>query len=174
MASNIPNPKSDIQAKRAFVAFLEQQGDYDSVRIASQPVDVIALKNDVEFFFEIKFTTKRHSYFGAATLTEWRAALHAHDRFWFVIAVETNGDWNFRTYSPTEFLRFSYVPPFKIYFNIAMADVQPRTNRVSRKRPMTIGQIEQMSLFYETVILQKKAVATPLEAENAAGEMRNV
>ncbi len=39
---------------------------------------------------------------------------------------------------------------------------------------MTIGQIEQMSLFYETVILQKKAVATPLEAENAAGEMRNV
>jgi hypothetical protein len=38
--------------------------------------------------------------------------------FFFVIAIQQGGVWTFTRYTPTEFMGFSNIPPFKIFFNI--------------------------------------------------------
>ena len=63
------NLKSDVNAKKAFKQLLEQKGFLD-VKIVSPPSDIIAIKDGVKHYFEIKFTNKKDKYFGAATLTE--------------------------------------------------------------------------------------------------------
>src|SRR5437773_12401683 len=43
--------------------------------ITGSPADITATKGGETFYFEVKFTRQGASYFGAATLTEWDAAL---------------------------------------------------------------------------------------------------
>lgn len=68
------NLKSDVNAKEAFAKLLTTRG-YSEVKIVSSPADIIAVKNGVKYYFEIKFTSKQDNYFGAATLTEWTSAI---------------------------------------------------------------------------------------------------
>ncbi|MDD3014291.1 MAG: DUF3883 domain-containing protein [Candidatus Gastranaerophilales bacterium] len=113
--------KSDVRAKKAFIVYLEKQG-YTGARIISQPADIEAWKDGERYYFEIKMTKQTKSYFGAATTTEWNAAIENQGRYFFVIAV-TNKDekqFQFKIFTPEEFLIFSSIPPFKIFFNIKL------------------------------------------------------
>jgi hypothetical protein len=109
------SPKSDVDAKNAFKEELEKNEEYDKVEITSTPTDITAWKNDIKYYFEIKKTSKE-KYFGAATLTEWRAAKENPHHFWFVVAIKKEGKWLFEKYSPSEFMDFCTIPPFKIFF----------------------------------------------------------
>lgn len=121
------NSKSDVAAKAAFCRWLLARG-YSDARPAASPADVVAHKDGQCWLFEVKFTRARNVYFGAATLTEWAAAAADPEHFRFVIAYERNGTWQFDCYTPEEFMAFSSVPPFKIYFNV------PLDGRAARER----------------------------------------
>jgi len=123
------NIKSDKKAKEEFAEILKTRG-YSDVRIVKQPADITAIKNDAMYFFEIKKTSAKKEYFGAATLTEWRAAYENPSNYFFVIAQEIPEGFNFIEYTPDEFEKFSTIPPFKIFFNIPLNG----NNKVETKR----------------------------------------
>ncbi|MDD3014520.1 MAG: DUF3883 domain-containing protein [Candidatus Gastranaerophilales bacterium] len=111
--------KSDVKAKNAFIVYLQQQG-YTAAKIISQPADIEAWKEGEKYYFEIKMTRQAKSYFGAATLTEWDAAMKYPGRYFFVIALtdEAERTFSFSVMPPEEFIMYSTIPPFKIFFNI--------------------------------------------------------
>ena len=112
------NKKSDLIAKQAWIKRLEDSG-FKNASIISSPADVRAFKNEEEFYFEIKMTRHRDRYFGAAALTEWAQALKDPAHFRFVVAIQEEDEIvEFKEYTPEEFMMFSSVPPFKVYFNI--------------------------------------------------------
>src|SRR5581483_10645719 len=117
MDASPDNLKSDVAAKAAFIETLHSEGFTDA-RVASAPADITATKDGVAWHFELKFTRARGHYFGAATLTEWAAAAADPEHFEFVIAYQVNEQWRFDRYTPEEFMAFSSVPPYKIYFNV--------------------------------------------------------
>ena len=111
------NNKSDITAKEAYVKELQKNGY--KAQIVKAPADIIAEKDGQKWCFEIKKTTQTDKYFGAATMTEWKQALEDPYHFRFVIAIDLGEDkWSFKEYTPAEFMEFSTIPPFKVYFNI--------------------------------------------------------
>ena len=97
MAENL---KSDVAAKEAFRDELLRRG-FDAARITGSPADITATKGGETFYFEVKFTRQGASYFGAATLTEWDAALKSEERFTFVVAFLRDDGWAFHEYTPS-------------------------------------------------------------------------
>jgi hypothetical protein len=150
MSEKKGNPKSDVPAKLAFVQNLLLVQGFDEARITGQPADITARKGDQIFYFEIKHTAQYKSYFGAATLTEWEAALACEEHYRFVVATKKNDDWTFREYTPQEFMQFSYIPPFKVFFNIPVGDHTPRISKVPSKRvQMTRDRMSTMVAIYK-------------------------
>jgi hypothetical protein len=132
--SVLKNNKSDVRAKKEYSKYLENNG-YKNVKIVGTPVDIIAEKENVLYYFEIKMTKSDKNCFGAATLTEWEQALKTPNEFKFIIA-RTDRDENifeFLEFTPKEFLKFSTIPPFKFYFNIDLVNqnkIQKRTKAI--------------------------------------------
>ena len=122
--------RTDVPAKRAFLERLKAAGF--EAEITSAPSDIIAQKDGETWYFEIKMTEKNDSCFGAATLTEWEQAMKTPERYRFVVAIKGEDEsFLFKEYTPEEFLEFSTIPPFKVYFNI---NLQGETVREQRKR----------------------------------------
>ena len=120
------NLKSDIGAKGAFRRELLSRGF--EARIAKSPADIVATKDGRTWYFEIKMTRRTDTYFGAATLTEWAQALADPDHFRFVVAICKDDDgtsFEFREYTPAEFMEFSTVPPFKVFFKMDLTGRKP-------------------------------------------------
>lgn len=143
------NPKSDVNAKQAYKAHLEELG-YTNVRITNAPADIVAMKGGEEFYFEIKFTLKTEKYFGAATLTEWEAALKAPDRYRFVVARPVETGWRFNEFTPEQFLELSEIPPFKIFFRINLKETQSGNKTDIRKSEavkLTLENLKKMIEF---------------------------
>lgn len=133
----IVSPRSDVDAKRALVEALTQRGF--EARVTRSPADITARKDGDQYYFEIKKTGQATNYFGAATLTEWETALRNPERFFFVTARLSGDAWVFREYSPREFMRFSSIPPFKVFFHLSFREGQtesePRMSRSIRLTP---------------------------------------
>ena len=109
--------KSDTLAKKAYIEELRKQGFEPKVK--AEPADIVATKNGETWYFEIKMTSRTGTYFGAATLTEWEQAFKTPDRYFFVVAIKKDDDkFEFRQYTPLEFMQSSTIPPFKVYFNL--------------------------------------------------------
>jgi len=113
------NDRSDVKAKLAYKEHLKKT-DFYNVQIISSPADIKAEKNGEVYFFEIKMTKQTKNYFGAATMTEWQEAMKNPDNFRFVIAITDDKEthFDFIEFTPDEFLQYSTIPPFKVYFNI--------------------------------------------------------
>jgi Holliday junction resolvase len=141
------NLKSDIEAKEAFKKVLESKKEYDSIEITGSPADITAIKNGLKYYFEIKFTRQEESYFGAATITEWTAALENPDRFLFVIAQKKEDLWEFKEYTPKEFMEFNTVPPFKTYFNISLNGSVKSKKKRGKSILLTEERIKKMIEF---------------------------
>ena len=125
MKSNQEKPNSDKAAVDSFKKWLADKG-YTNIE-RGEGADVSAQKDGKTYFFEIKKTSKdgndkNKSYFGAATLTEWKTAIENKDNYYFVIAIETkkehSGPFDFYMISPQKLLLYSVIPPFKVDFNI--------------------------------------------------------
>lgn len=145
------NKKSDVKAKEVFVNELTNRG-FQNARVTASPCDVQAEKDGVTWYFEIKMTKRQDNYFGAATTTEWAQALRTPDRFRFVVA-QTDADENhfeFTEYTPAEFMEYSTIPPFKIFFNIPLASVSKKgRNKVSKALRATSDNLRKLIGIYD-------------------------
>ena len=124
------NLKSDVPAKDAFLRLLESRNYYDSIKKTSSPADITAIKGGTKHYFEIKFTRQKETYFGAATLTEWVAAIKNPGCFWFVVALEKDNKWKFIEFTPKEFMTYQTIPTFKTYFNIPLNKMKERPKKL--------------------------------------------
>ena len=143
--------KSDITAKQAFIDKLLAEG-YDSAVVKAQPSDVVAERNGETWYFEIKLTDHTDKCFGAATLTEWEKALETPDHYRFVIAIRhDDGTFEFREYTPAEFMSFSTIPPFKVYFNIALDGKQKQRTSKSKSPAIRLSEnrLKRMLQLYK-------------------------
>ena len=123
---------------------LESEG-YQNIRVTSAPSDIQATMDNKNFYFEIKFTTKEKKYFGAATLTEWKSAIENQDTYYFVVAILKNDEWIFTKYSFDEFMQFSNIPPFKVFFNIPDTTIKSLpTNKKTKSVVLTKNRLNKM------------------------------
>ena len=131
------NKKSDVAAKQAYVNKLNSEGF--RARITGSPADITAEKDGFTWYFEIKMTHHADRYFGAATQTEWRQAFKDSDHFRFVVIIADEADENFQfiEYTPAEFMEFSTIPPFKVYFNIDFTGKPKKANRERKSIPLS-------------------------------------
>lgn len=138
------NARSDVEAKEAFCRRLQREG-YAEARVAAAPADVVAMKDGERWLFEVKFTRARTHCFGAATLTEWAAAADDPAHFRFVVAYKRDGEWQFDRYTPDEFMAFSSVPPYKVYFNVPLdgRSARPRSE-ISKKIHLTKARLRRL------------------------------
>ncbi len=146
------NLKSDLPAKEAFKKFLENKKEYDSIKITSTPADITALKGKIKYYFEIKFTRQTKNYFGAATLTEWNAAIENPGRFWFILAFENKGQWEFREYTSKEFMELNTIPPFKTYFNIPFIKSDKKSKKETRSIKLTENRLDKMRKLWKELV----------------------
>jgi Domain of unknown function (DUF3883) len=139
--------RSDVDAKAAFVDELRRRG-YEA-RVTATPADITAVKGGDTYYFEVKKTSRSEAYFGAATLTEWAAAMRFEPRFAFVVAFRRDSRWEFHEYTPAEFIEFSSIPPFKVYFQVPLGERKalPAT-RTTRSVRLTRDRIEAMGWLY--------------------------
>lgn len=139
------NNKSDVKAKAQYVERLKSNG-YSNPTIIASPADITAEKNGYTWYFEIKKTSQKKKYFGAATLTEWIQALKDPDHFRFVVAREsTEGTFAFSEYTPSEFMEVSSIPPFKVFFNIDFRKTTQTSQRESRSIKATKERLYYLS-----------------------------
>jgi hypothetical protein len=129
-----------------------KQLENTQVLIKGSPTDIVAVKGNIEYFFEIKMTKQTDSYFGAATLTEWITAFMFPNNFKFVIAkTDFNEEhFEFTEYSPEIFMKHSTIPPFKIYFNV---NLQGETKIRKRKSaiPLTNDSLHLLAELYKKI-----------------------
>lgn len=145
------NRRSDVNAKRAFCADLIQRG-YDNPRVIGSPADVTASKEGAAWYFEVKYTAKHEVYFGAATLTEWMAAVADPEHFRFVVAYQNSAGWQFDEYTVDEFMAYSYIPPFKVYFSVPVGKRPIKIGRAESKRiHLTEARLRAMGEVFETL-----------------------
>jgi len=144
------NKKSDVRAKSAYKKYLEDIG-FCNVHITANPADITAEKQGKIYYFEIKMTKQTNSYFGAATMTEWKEAIRNPDTFKFVIAKtdENEEDFEFIEFTPNEFLKYSTIPPFKVYFNIDLND-NKKVSKRNKALQATKEILEEFISFFET------------------------
>ena len=144
----MPNKKSDVKAKTEFVKILRERGF--EAAVVSSPADIKATKDGQTWYFEIKMTKRSDVYFGAATLTEWRQALADPEHFRFVVAKtnEEESEFEFLEYTPEEFMKFSTIPPFKVYFNIYFDGSERKTRKATK---LTKENLEVISECFDRI-----------------------
>jgi hypothetical protein len=142
------NPKSDVEAKKAFAQELEKE-NFQDIKITSTPTDISASKEGNKYFFELKFTNQKDKYFGAATLTEWKCAINNLDNFFFVICRLQENKWIFNRFSPKEFIEYSTIPPFKVFFNVDLKDFDKKKSDETKALKATFSNLEELVNFYK-------------------------
>jgi hypothetical protein len=156
------NAKDDRPAKEALRRLLLRAG-YTSVELAS-PVDIVATRRDgVREFFEVKKTGKTGVYFGAATQTEWGIALKHPSSFWFVVARETSTKmgWTFDRLRPDEFAAYSYIPPYKVYFQVPIAQGRSLTAKQRRKGRVLLARMKRLNRAWSLLFVAKGGTKVP-------------
>jgi len=143
------NSRDDREAKKAFAEYLVRELRYDEARITSRPVDVVGRLGADTFRFEIKYTKDPVRAFGAATITEWEAALDDEAHFRFVLAHRCDGEWAFDLYTPEQFMTFSSIPPMKVYFHMRQPHSSSRRARSGRSATVaTRARIRELISTY--------------------------
>ena len=146
------NKKSDVKAKQALKKELESKGIYSSVSIIGSPADIVAIKEDEKFYFEIKMTKEKGKCFGAATQTEWMEAIKNPKNYKFVIAKtnEEETEFEFLYFTPEEFMEFSIIPPFKVYFNIDLENINKKSKRI-KSIPLTENRLLELNKAFSNL-----------------------
>ena len=117
--------KTDKPGLESSKKYLQELG-YCEVEQINHPTDLRATMDGEVYWFEVKYTESDDWSFGAATSTEWECALENPDRFFFLIANKPGGEeheeseWNHILVTPDEFIQYSTIPPFKIYFKFPL------------------------------------------------------
>lgn len=136
------NKKSDVAAKQAFCNELLLNRGFKQAKVTASPADITAVKDGITWYYEIKMTKRKNTYFGAATSTEWEQAFRDPEHYRFVIAITDDKELEFRylEFTPLEFMKACTIPPFKIYFNV---DLESEQLKVSNHRRNTVVLTEE-------------------------------
>ena len=135
--------KSDVEVKQKFIEKLLNEG-FDTAEVKAKPADIVAQKGGVTWYYEIKLTDHTDQCFGAATLTEWEQALKTPEHYRFVIAIRhQDGEYEFREFTPAECMKFSTIPPVKVYFNISL-DGKRKRKQTRTAIPMNEENLQHM------------------------------
>ena len=148
--------KSDKDAKATFVAHLENRG-FTDVQIVKAPSDIIAKKDGLQWYFEIKMTTHHDKYFGAATFTEWEQAFKTPDTYRFIVAIknaEQAMGFEFIELTPEEMMKHSTIPPCKVYFNL---DIPTIKGEATAKKKSANRENKAIKLTPETFAIVSEA-----------------
>lgn len=139
------NEEYERKAKAFYVTKLNGLG-FTDVEVISSPADITAYKNGKQWFFEIKATKKQDSCFGAATFTEWEQAFKTPDTFRFVIIKISEDEKCFESleFTPDEFIKYSSIPPIKVFFNINFKNMSGK-----KKTNMSKESFELLSNTYK-------------------------
>ena len=155
---------SDKKAKLAFCRFLKGNG-YNNVKIINTPVDISAYKNDKEWLFEIKKTSEKKKYFGAATITEMEPIIQQNIEYRIVIAQEEKVDdytskFVFYILTLDQFLEWGNptIPPFKIYFNVLFSNVPNSIMEATTHEKEYVFSEEEYANFKKPLIKSSNAV----------------
>lgn len=151
------NLKSDKDAKVAFVEQLEKNG-FTNVRIVQAPSDIIAQKDGVQWYFEIKMTTHRDKYFGAATFTEWKQAFKTPDTYRFVVAIKDetlSSGFEFIELHPDDMMKYSTIPPCKVFFNLNIAELKGEIVRKKSSRESKAIKLTRETYFKVSEVFNK-------------------
>jgi len=66
-----------------------------------------------------------------------------------VVALLRNGSWVFHEYTPAEFMQMSYVPPFKIFFNVGVdGEKVVRSREGSRSLNLSRNRLNSLSELF--------------------------
>ena len=147
------NSKSDVKAKEAYTKVLAEEG-FKEIKIISTPTDISASKNGIKYFFELKFTNQTNKYFGAATLTEWECAINNLENFFFVICRFEKNKWLFDKFSPKEFIGYSTIPPFKIFFDVDLKNFDKKKSKETKSVKANFNNLNELVKIYDK--LRKK------------------
>ncbi len=142
------NSKSDVKAKEAYVKVLAEEG-FKDIEIISTPTDISASKNGTKYFFELKFTNQTEKYFGAATLTEWECAINNLENFFFVICRIEKNKWLFDKFSPKEFIGYSTIPPFKIFFDVDLKNFHKKKTKETKSVKANFDNLNELVKVYD-------------------------
>jgi len=142
------NSKSDVKAKEAYVKVLAEEG-FKDIEIISTPTDISASKNGTKYFFELKFTNQTDKYFGAATLTEWECAINNLENFFFVICRIKENKWLFDKFSPKEFIGYSTIPPFKIFFDVDLKNFDKKKSKETKSVKANFDNLNELVKVYD-------------------------
>jgi len=142
------NSKSDVKAKEAYVKVLAEEG-FKDIEIISTPTDISASKNGTKYFFELKFTNQTDKYFGAATLTEWECAINNLENFFFVICRIEENKWLFDKFSPKEFIGYSTIPPFKIFFDVDLKNFDKKKSKETKSVKANFDNLNELVKVYD-------------------------
>jgi hypothetical protein len=149
VADSKVNLKSDVPAKEAFINELVKNRGFSEARVTKSPADITARKGNKTYYFEIKWTSKEDKYFGAATITEWEAAFDNDPFYRFVVAMKRGDNWDFHEYTPSEFMTFSTIPPFKVYFSVPVSGEKAESqNRDTKSVKLTKDRLKEMMRLY--------------------------
>jgi len=146
------NKKSDVGAKNVFKKELEANGFVAEIR--QEPSDIVAQKDGQTWYYEIKMTRRDDVYFGAATSTEWAKAFADPEHYRFVVAIcldEEETDFDFIEYTPAEFMEFSTIPPFKVYFNIDFSGKRRKNSAKRTAIQLTKDRFEKLNDCYQSL-----------------------
>jgi len=107
------------QVKERFCDILRERG-FINVKITKTPTDITAELDGKPWWFEIKSTVEPQKCWGSSAETQWKKAFEAPERFRFVVIRTTPklNEFEYIEYTPEEFMRFCYVTPFSVQFNI--------------------------------------------------------
>lgn len=118
-STNLSNASLEKAAKEALISILKKK--YKEISFNGRPSDLKAIDESGKvFFYELK-ATRKERYFGSASFSEWELALDNKDKYFFIVAYynEATKQFTFSEYTPAEFMKFSTIPPFKVYFNLS-------------------------------------------------------
>lgn len=147
------NKNSDKKAKNEYIKNLQARGF--TAEAHKSPVDIIATKDGQTWYFEIKMTKRASCYFGGATLTEWNQAIADPNHFRFVVAKtdEDEKEFEFFEFTPDEFMAYSTIPPFKIFFNINLNGKAYRSRKTAGGKAvrLTHDNLTTISKCYDSI-----------------------
>ena len=148
------NRKSDVPAKLEYIKILQNKG-YENVHVSASPADITAEKGGETYYFEIKMTKQKETYFGAATFTEWEAAFKNPSNYTFVIAQtnENEDSFNFTELAPDEFISYCTIPPMKVYFNYSL---NGKKSEKSLKRSKSVKLTKENFLMLNNIFKSLK------------------
>ena len=62
---------------------------------------------------------------------------------------QEDNKWIFDRFSPKEFIKYSTIPPFKIYFNLDLKDFDKKQSDETKALKASFNNLEELVSFYK-------------------------